>query len=75
MVNYDNQFTVNQSLPNALTGKNIKPGYLVTGIWLLNTDMYSDEDFSPSAVTDRKFKIIATLKIMDSHNFMLQTQI
>jgi hypothetical protein len=41
---YDFPPTVNQSLPNALTAENIKPGYFVTGIWPLNTDMYSEED-------------------------------
>jgi hypothetical protein len=33
--------TVNQSLSNTLTLKNIKPGILVKGKWLFNTDIFT----------------------------------
>jgi hypothetical protein len=36
---------VSQSLPNALTPKNIKSGFLVIGIWPFNRDIFTDEDF------------------------------
>jgi hypothetical protein len=44
---------VRQSLPNALTPNNIKSGFLVTEIWPFNRDIFTDEDFLPSDVTDR----------------------
>jgi hypothetical protein len=44
---------VNRSLPKALQRKNIKPQFLVTGIYSLNIDEFTDKDFSPPAVTDR----------------------
>jgi hypothetical protein len=47
---------VSQSLSNALTPKNIKSGFLVTGIWPLDRDVFTDEDFLPSAVTDRQLQ-------------------
>jgi hypothetical protein len=62
--------TVNQSLRNALTPKNIKSGFLVTGIWPFNTDIFTDEDFLPSAVTDRPLqdnKNPENVGLSDSH--------
>jgi hypothetical protein len=53
MTIYDIQSIVSQSLPNALAPKNIKHGFLLTGIWPFNTEIFTDEDFLPSAVTDR----------------------
>jgi hypothetical protein len=49
MTIYDIPPIVNQSL----TQKNIKPGFLATGVLLLNTYVFTDEDFSPSSMTDR----------------------
>jgi hypothetical protein len=53
MTIYDILSIVNHSLPNALTPKNIKSGFLVTGIWPFNRDIFTDDDFLPCAVTDR----------------------
>jgi hypothetical protein len=43
---------VNQSVPNAFKPTNIKAGFLVKGIWLFITGVFTDKDFLPSAVTD-----------------------
>jgi hypothetical protein len=47
---------VSQSLPNAFTPKNIKSGFLMTGMWRFNGDIFTVEDFLPSAVTDRSLQ-------------------
>jgi hypothetical protein len=47
MTIYNIPSIVNQPLSNALTPKNIKSGFV-----LLQTNMFTDEDFSPYAVTD-----------------------
>ncbi|XP_011696449.1 PREDICTED: uncharacterized protein LOC105455090 [Wasmannia auropunctata] len=44
---------VKQALPLAVTPKNIMSGFQVSGIWPFNRDIFGDEDFLPSAVTDR----------------------
>jgi hypothetical protein len=54
---------VSQSLSNKITPKNIKYAFLVTGLWQVNTDMFNDEDSSPSAVTDRP---LIDRKILDN---------
>jgi hypothetical protein len=36
---------VNMPLLNTPTAKNIKSGFLLTGIWTFNTGMFTDEDF------------------------------
>jgi hypothetical protein len=67
MTNYDIPSTVNRSQPSALTPKNIKSGILVTEIWLFNTDVFTDNDLSPSALTDRPLQDKKkTLKVSDS---------
>jgi hypothetical protein len=53
MTVYDIPSIVSQSLPNALTPNNIKYGFFVTGTRPFNGDIFTDEDFLPSAVTDR----------------------
>jgi hypothetical protein len=53
MAIYNIPSIVSQSLPNVLTPKNIKSEFLVTGIWPFNRDIFTDEDFLPSDVTDR----------------------
>lgn len=55
MTIYDIPSVVRQALPNAVTPKNIKSGFSVTGIWPFNKDIFTDEDFLPSSVTDRPF--------------------
>ena len=53
MTIYDVPFIVRQVLPNAITPKNIKAGFLATGTWPFNRDIFTEDDFLPSAVTDR----------------------
>ena len=53
MTIYDIPFIVSQSVPNALAPKNIKSGFIVTGIRPFNSNIFTDENFLPSAVTDR----------------------
>jgi hypothetical protein len=53
MTIYDIASIVKQSLPNALTPKNIKSGFLVTGTWPFNRDIFAADDFLPYAVTVR----------------------
>jgi hypothetical protein len=50
---YDIPSIVSKLLPISLTPKNIKSGFLVTGVWPFNRDIFTDENFLPSAVTDR----------------------
>jgi hypothetical protein len=75
MTIYDIPSIVNQSLPNALTPKNMKYGFLVTGLWPFNTDIFTDEDFLPSAVADRPLQGNKNMKILDSQMLILQTRI
>jgi hypothetical protein len=71
---YDIPSIVNQSPPIALTPKNIKSGFLVTEIWPFNTDVFTDEDFLPSALTDRPLQDKKTLKFW-ARIFTLPTRI
>jgi hypothetical protein len=67
---YDIPSIMYQSLPNALTPKNIKSEFLVTGIWPFNTDIFTEEDLSHSAVNDRPLqgsKNLETSGLPDSH--------
>jgi hypothetical protein len=52
MTIYDLPGIVNMSLNFAATPANIKAGFLVTGIFPDNTDVFPDEDFLSSYVTD-----------------------
>jgi hypothetical protein len=61
MTIYDITSIVSQSLPNAFTPKNIESGFLVTGIWPFNRDIFTAEDFLPSDVTDRPLQDIQNL--------------
>ena len=69
---YDIPFIVSQSLPNALTPKNIKSGFIVTGIRPFNSNIFTDENFLPSAVTDRpcegKEQKITVLEVLASNS-------
>jgi hypothetical protein len=61
---------VNQSLSNTFTPKNIKFGLFVKGVWPVNTDVFTDEDFSLSSVTERSLQSNETLEkfgLSDSH--------
>jgi hypothetical protein len=73
---------VNRSLSNVLTLKDIKSGFLVTGVWLCSTDIFTEEDFLPCAVTDRSVqgkkknkKPLGNLEFSDSHASKLHLDI
>lgn len=44
---------VKDALPMAITPKNITAGFSCSGIWPFNPDVFTEEDFAPSSVTDR----------------------
>jgi hypothetical protein len=46
---YDIPFVLSQSLPDALMPKMIKSRLSLTGIWPFNSDIFTVEDFFPSA--------------------------
>lgn len=50
---YDIPQLVATALPLAMTPTNISNGYRRTGIYPYNSDIFSEEDFMPSFVTDR----------------------
>ena len=41
-----------QKLPNGFKKTNAVSGFKKTGIWPLNADVFTDEDFAPADVTD-----------------------
>jgi hypothetical protein len=46
-------------------------GPIITGVWPFNRDVFTDEDFSPSAVAERSLKDNKNLDdfgLSDSHN-------
>jgi len=51
---YDIPGIVNAALPSALTPKNILSGFKATGITPFNPEVFSDDDFLSSSVTDRE---------------------
>jgi len=53
MTIYDIPFIVKQALPMAATMSNIQSGFKVSGIWPYNPDIFTEEEFMPSYVTDR----------------------
>lgn len=53
MTIYDIPSIVRDSFPIAVTPRNIQAGFASTGIWPVNTQVFSDIDFLPSSVTDR----------------------
>ncbi|XP_057709153.1 zinc finger protein 40-like isoform X2 [Corythoichthys intestinalis] len=44
---------VNQAFMSAMTPRNITSGFRVTGIFPFNRDIFPDEDYAPSMLTDR----------------------
>ncbi|XP_015910948.1 uncharacterized protein [Parasteatoda tepidariorum] len=50
---YDIPHLVGRSFSKAFTPENIQSGFACTGIWPLNSDIFSESDFLPSNVTDR----------------------
>jgi hypothetical protein len=70
MLIYDIPSTVNQLVTNAHTLKNNKFRLSITGIWPSNTDIFIDDDFSPSALTDGPLqdnKQFGNIGFSDSH--------
>ncbi|XP_049766151.1 uncharacterized protein LOC126095391 [Schistocerca cancellata] len=61
MTIYDIPFIVKLSLLSAATPRNIKAGFQVNGIWPFNRDIFTDDEFLPSAVTDRPYREDETL--------------
>ncbi|KAE9542285.1 hypothetical protein AGLY_003412 [Aphis glycines] len=52
---YDIPSLVKESLPLAATSNNITTGFTKTGIWPFNRNVFTDEDYLCSDVTDRPF--------------------
>jgi len=50
---YDIPLLVKESLPLSATPKNITSGFTKTGIWPFNRNVFTDEDYMCSEVTDR----------------------
>lgn len=53
MVIYNIPSLVKVALPNAATPRNITSGFTSTGIWPFNKDIFTEEDYLPSEVTNR----------------------
>lgn len=51
---YDIPSRVKKSLPLSATSKNITSGFTKTGIWPFNRNVFTDEDYLCSEVTDRQ---------------------
>lgn len=47
---------VKEALPLAATPGNIQAGFKATGIWPFNREIFGDDEFLPSAVTDRSLQ-------------------
>lgn len=54
---YDISGLLGVAYPKAFTPNNITNGFKATGIWPLNRDIFNDDDFLSSAVTDRPHTI------------------
>ncbi|XP_077074282.1 uncharacterized protein LOC143725635 [Siphateles boraxobius] len=50
---YDIPSIVKTAMPTAATPKNITAGFVSTGIWPFNPDIFQECDYAPSQVTDR----------------------
>ncbi|CAM4572947.1 unnamed protein product [Leuciscus chuanchicus] len=50
---YDIPRIVKTAMPTAATPKNITAGFVSTGIWPFNPDIFQECDYAPSQVTDR----------------------
>lgn len=48
---------VREALPMAITPKNITAGFASTGIWPFNKNIFTEDDFAPSSVTDRPLEV------------------
>ncbi|XP_039751300.1 uncharacterized protein LOC120627373 [Pararge aegeria] len=50
---YDIPGIVKTSFDKAVTPRNISSGFIHTGLWPVNTDIFQDSDYLPSQITDR----------------------
>lgn len=57
---YDIPTILKDVLPLAVTPSNIQKGFLVSGIWPYNRDIFTDDDFLPSEVTNREMNVQRT---------------
>lgn len=57
---YDVAGLLGKAFPQAFTPKNIVNGFISTGIWPLNRNIYNDDDFLSSSVTDRPQAVPST---------------
>lgn len=53
---YDIPLILKESLPLAATPSNIQKGFAVAGIWPFNQEVFQDDEFLPSEVTNRPFE-------------------
>lgn len=53
MTIYNIPAILEEALTYACTIVNIQKGFEVSGIWLLNSDVFRDDEFLPGYVTDR----------------------
>lgn len=53
MTIYDIPGITAEAFPKATTPSNIMGGFRVSGIWPFNRDIFGDDEFSPSSVTER----------------------
>ena len=59
---------VGRAFPKAMTPTNIQSGFRVSPIFPFDRDIFSDEEFMPSNVTDRPMEITETLSTPSSSN-------
>ena len=59
---------VGRAFPRAMTPTNIHSGFRVSGIFPFDRDIFSDEEFMPSNVTDRLMEITETPSTPSSSN-------
>lgn len=56
MTIYDIPVVLKETLLLSTTPSNIQNGFLVTGIWPFNRDIFTDDDFLPSEVRNREYR-------------------
>ena len=68
MTNYDLPALIAIAYTNAVTPSNIQAGFKLTGIYLFNSQIFSDSDFFPKYVTDYDFSLAAVGEAETSFN-------
>lgn len=56
MTIYDIPVVLKEALPLAATPRNIQKGFSVTGIWPFNREIFTEDEFLPSEVTNREIR-------------------